>query len=82
VAFDQTPDSKALAATFTARSTSAFSPLATLVITEPSLGASVSNLLPEAAGTNLPSMNMLFFGFSAAAFLIQAEEVATLDTYL
>ena len=65
MAFDQTPDSNALAAVLTARSTSAFSPLATFVITEPSLGASVSKRLPDLAATNLPSIKRLFFGFRA-----------------
>src|SRR5436190_23486665 len=54
---DQGPSSNALRAALTARSTSALSPSATLQMTSPVAGLSVSNVLPETLSCHLPPMN-------------------------
>jgi hypothetical protein len=51
---------------------------ATVVMTEPSRGARVSNLSPSAAGTNLPSINRSFLGFKLLAFSTQLVAICVL----
>lgn len=67
---DQEPDSKALRAAFTARSTSADSHAATLAIFLPVAGFSVSKVLPESDGTNLPPMKALVSKLSLPAMAL------------
>ena len=55
----QGPDSRALRAALTALSTSALSASATLAITSPVAGLSVSNSPPSTGSTHLLSMNSL-----------------------
>src|SRR5690606_8317102 len=69
---DHAPDSKARRAATTARFTSSTSHAATWVITRPVAGFTVGNVLPEAASTNLPSMNARVSRFSAAAAALQS----------
>src|SRR5580692_472111 len=56
--FGHGPDSNALRAAFTARSTSALSPSATLQMTSPVAGFCVSNVLPETESTHLPPISI------------------------
>src|SRR5271166_6350742 len=57
--FGHLPLSKALRAACTARLMSSRSPSATLAITSPVAGLYDGNVLPDAASTNLPSINIL-----------------------
>jgi hypothetical protein len=57
--FRHGPFSNAFRAALTALSTSALSPSATLAITSPVAGLSVSNVLPLVESTHLPSISIL-----------------------
>src|SRR5439155_27200949 len=78
--FDHGPDSNALRAALTARSTSALSPSATWQMVSPVAGLTVGNVLPDTLSSHLPPMNsgwsltlggLTVRGFSAVAVAMQ-----------